>query len=233
MTVSLQMNYYERMNFQNLKHFLLRCHQVNGIKAYTCTFWRTELSFTPWADENRYLWKYLSDRNPEYFMKEATKVGLGNALRHHLQEHRRRLIHDNLFKKYVDTSTDSIVTATRTGRMQLVQDMLKKDPRLLNKAEDGMTIVYHAAFCGHANLLRWLLEQGGAADWDRTYINSCDRIRPIIKVHSRRDIAARCIQKHLHNWLWKPVTNDGKRGINARLLLRDLNDLMTPISNIT
>jgi hypothetical protein len=40
--------------------------------------------------------------------------------------------------------------------------------------------------------------------------------------------AAKVIQKYLYNWLWKPVTKDGKLGINARISLRksDMGDFL-------
>lgn len=39
---------------------------------------------------------------------------------------------------------------------------------------------------------------------------------------------ARIIQKHCYNWIWKPVTRDGKLGIDARIRLRkcDLGDYL-------
>lgn len=125
-----------------------------------------------------------------------------------------------------------IFLATRTGQIRQVQQILLKRPDDLNRVstEDATTLVYHAAFCGHKELLLWLLEEGGQADWLRTYMASCNIIRDILKpytVHeNKKRTAIHVIKRHLgmrvHNWLWQPITRDGKPGVFARLLVKDL-----------
>jgi hypothetical protein len=39
----------------------------------------------------------------------------------------------------------------------------------------------------------------------------------------KRNHAAKIIQDACHNWLWKPITKDGKLGINAKIGLKELN----------
>ena len=41
-----------------------------------------------------------------------------------------------------------------------------------------------------------------------------------------RHMAALRIQKNCRRWLWEPCTNDGKQGINLRLLIRQNDDLL-------
>ena len=125
-----------------------------------------------------------------------------------------------------------IYLATRTGQIRQVQQILLKRPDDLNRVstEDATTLVYHAAFCGHKELLLWLLEEGGQADWLRTYMASCNIIRDILKpytVHeNEKRTAIHVIKRHLgirvHNWLWQPITRDGNPGIFARLLVKDM-----------
>ena len=113
-----------------------------------------------------------------------------------------------------------------------MQQILLSRPNDLNRvsSEDATTLVYHAAFCGHSELLQWLLEEGGKADWPRTYMASCLGIRDILKpytIHGNKKRAAMHVIKrhmgaHVHNWLWKPITRDGKPGIFARLLVKDM-----------
>ena len=126
-----------------------------------------------------------------------------------------------------------LLLATRTGQTTQVQQILSSHPGYLNRvsSDDATTLLYHAAFCGHAQLLKWMLEEGGQADWQRTYMASCcpiirDVLRPYVNQDKKEQAAIRVIRKHMgahvHNWLWKPITRDGKPGIFARMLIRDM-----------
>ena len=211
-----------------MDQYLFRCYGAVGMKAYTRAYYLTFPAYL-WAGHHSFRDRMLQLDDKD-FMAAARRSNLHHELTRYLLHPRSQYHPDTLFRKYDGTHTDSIVTATRTGQKQLVQEMLSRDPTLLNRCFDDCTLVYHAAFCGHADLLNWLLEQGGNADWQRTYKNSCDRIRPVVKSHMKmletREAAAALIQKHLHAWMWKPVTNDGKIGINARLLLTDLQEII-------
>lgn len=99
-----------------------------------------------------------------------------------------RPYHKNTRVKVVTTGLmvghqHDLFLATRTGQIRQVQQILSKRPDDLNRVstEDAITLVYHAAFCGHKELLLWLLEEGGQADWLRTYMVSCNIIRDILK----------------------------------------------------
>lgn len=43
------------------------------------------------------------------------------------------------------------------------------------------------------------------------------------KLVKKKEASAKIIQKNCHNWLWKPVCDDGTVGINPRLSLKQLN----------
>ncbi len=43
----------------------------------------------------------------------------------------------------------------------------------------------------------------------------------VAEKREREEKAVRIIQKHCHNWLWKPICNDGTQFI--RLSLKELN----------
>jgi hypothetical protein len=51
----------------------------------------------------------------------------------------------------------------------------------------------------------------------------CDGISQNYFNYKKRDGAARIIQKGCHDWLYKPILNDGKFGIVKRLGMRNLN----------
>ena len=112
--------------------------------------------------------------------------------------------------------------ATRIGQTRTVRQIISRRPDYLNKVstDDGTTLVYHAARCGHIKVLQYLLNAGDEADWQRTYMASCcPAIRAILKPYvtavKKKQAAIIVIRKHLavpvHNWLWKPITRDGKR----------------------
>lgn len=203
---------------------LHQCYATAGIQVFTCQYW-WYLQDTAWARQNHVIYRGFANYSSNNFKEAAEQLGLWEELKEHRRKLRCRYDHDVIFRKYETVDTNDIVNATRIGRMDIVQRLLQQHPKLLNAERDDMTLVYHAAFCGHTRLLEWLLVQGGTADWDRTLMNSSDRIRPIIKRHMRQDAAARCIQRHLHSWLWDPVTKDGMQGINARLLVQDLEGI--------
>lgn len=202
-------------------HCLHQCYAAAGIQVFTCQYWWC-LKDHAWSQQNRMIYREFANYSPDKFKEAAEQLGVWDELKEYRRKLRSRYDHDVVFRKYETTDTSDIVNATRTGRMDIVQRLIQADPSLLNTERDDMTLVYHAAFCGHTRLLEWLLFQGGTADWDRTLINSPDRIRPIIKRHMRENAAAMCIQRCLHSWLWDPVTKDGMHGINARLLVQDL-----------
>lgn len=73
----------------------------------------------------------------------------------------------------------------------------------------------------------------GDYNYDMKRRSTQEQLNKIIKIHlkkvaklaklakiARINKAARVIQKGCENWLWKPITKDGKLGINARLGLK-------------
>ena len=71
-----------------------------------------------------------------------------------------------------------------------------------------------------------ILEAGYFPDmsvFDEAEANILERIDEYPKVWPwHLDKYARIIQKGCHNWLWKPITADGKHGINLRIGLNAL-----------
>ncbi len=49
-------------------------------------------------------------------------------------------------------------------------------------------------------------------------------------IYNKRDNAARVIQNGLHNWLAKPVCNDGTIGIIPRLAMRENDEELTKLN---
>lgn len=123
--------------------------------------------------------------------------------------------------------------ATRTGQTSTIEHIISRRPDYLNKVstDDGTTLVYHAARCGHTEVLQYLLDAGDQADWQRAYMASCcptiqATLKPYINAAKKKQAAMIVIRKHLavpmHAWLWKPVTRDGKHGVFARLLVKEM-----------
>lgn len=141
--------------------------------------------------------------------------------RHHLTQTREH----TLWSKFDTVCTGNIWLATKMGKWLTVSKLLKKHPRLLNQNDQyDSSILYYAAFCGHENILDMLLDMGGSCDWDRAIAKTPTlKMRAKLRRYKTRNEAAKTIQKHMHDWLWKPKprTRDGKYGIHMRLVLRD------------
>lgn len=146
-----------------------------------------------------------------------------------LSEYRRyrkesaRLSDAHLWHKFDRWQTDDMWLATRLGKTDTILKELTKDKKYLTMRDEyDNTILYYATFCGHFCLVDQLLRRGAVCDWDRTMMStSNNEIKMILKRHLHLQRAARTIQKHMHNWLWRPITRDGKLGINARLMLKE------------
>lgn len=100
--------------------------------------------------------------------------------------------------------------ATRTGQTSTIEHIISRRPDYLNKVST---------------------DDGDQADWQRAYMASCcptiqATLKPYINAAKKKQAAMIVIRKHLavpmHAWLWKPVTRDGKHGVFARLLVKEM-----------
>ena len=71
------------------------------------------------------------------------------------------------------------------------------------------------------NITWKIIQNNQDKPWD-WYFLSYNNFNYVKKQEIKRNKAAQIIQNGCHNWLWKPITKDGKLGINVRIGLRAL-----------
>jgi len=56
--------------------------------------------------------------------------------------------------------TEDLIEAAKAGRLEIVRAILDSNPELINNRDDGATALHHAAFSGHRDIVRFLVERG-------------------------------------------------------------------------
>ena len=65
--------------------------------------------------------------------------------------------------------------------------------------------------------IEWFEQRGG---FNLQWYNTIKRLQRRQRLRFKRNKSAKIIQKGCHNWLWKPICNDGTHGVHCRIGLK-------------